>query len=294
MENDVTIKSIFFILLKKIKLIFIVSLFMQLLLLIYLLLQPNEFENKVIIKLESQNPDKFDSSDLISISGIDIGSQDTFTSEVLETAKSLDFFEYFIEKRNIAPQIIAAVPSGKDDWLIDENIYDIKSNKWIRDVSFPYSIIPTVKELHEVFFKEHLRIDLDPKTDFIIVRTKHFSPQLIFDWSNYFISDLMEYLREKELKTSKVLLDYYFKEISNSSKYIVNESLPKIIEDKIVNEILAKALPNYKFYFIQKPYKPEFNNNNRFLNFIFFSIFIYILVSAFIFFITINQNEKNQ
>ena len=104
MEKDVTIKSIILILIKNIKYVFAVSLSMQFLLLLYLFLQPNVFENKVIIKLESQNLDSFDSPDLISISGIDIGSQDTFTSEVLETAKSLDFFEYFIKKRNIAPQ----------------------------------------------------------------------------------------------------------------------------------------------------------------------------------------------
>ena len=186
------------------------------------------------------------------------------------------------------------MPSGKDGWIIDDNIYDIKSNKWIRDVRYPYLVTPTVQELYEVFFDEYLRIDLDPKTNFIIVRTKHFSPELIFDWSNYFISDLIEFLREKELETSKILLDYYSNEISNNSQYIVNESLPKIIEDKIVYEILAKALPNYKFFYIQKPYKPEFNINNRFFNFVILSIFIYILVSAFIFFISINKSERNQ
>ena len=56
-----------------------------------------------------------------------------------------------------------------------------------------------------------------------------------------------------------------------------------------MNQIFADALPNYRFTYIQKPYKPQFNENSKILSFLLFSLLIYAFISAIIIYLTLNR-----
>lgn len=295
MDNSITLSKLIDICIKNIKQILLISLFFQFFIALFIISQPNDFQGKVILKIDSDTVDSFDANDLISISGLDISSQDNFISEVYEISKSLDFFEYFVKKRSFEVELIAAIPSIDNTWRVDENKFNSETNEWNRTVSSPLTVIPSTQELHKVFFEDYARIDVDPKTNFLVIRINHFSPELIFKWLKNFSEDLIDYTRKKEQEKSNKLLEFYFEEMeSNSKKYISGISLPSVIKDKIMNQIFADALPNYRFSYIQKPYKPQFNENSKILSFLLFSALIYVLVSGIIIYLSLNKIKLNR
>lgn len=283
-QDQITLSMIFKTVLSKVSLILKLALIFQVPLILWIfLLQKDTYVSSAVIKIEDANQSQLSKGlDLVALSGINV-KEDGAVVDIHEIANSLDFFIYFLDQTDIPVQIVAAVPDGKDSWKIDTDIYDEKSKEWIRDVKYPLSKNPSYLELYEIFY-EYFSISLDPRTDYLKIKVTHFSPEITYYWNKTFIDKLIEYTRNKDSERSKAILDSYTKELSKTQNTSITYDLNEIIINNYLNNIIAAALPNYKFDILRKPYRPEFKENNEIVSIIVFSFIIYILISVVVFF----------
>ncbi len=116
---------------------------------------------------------------LAGLAGIDIGGGEASKTQIaLETIKSRSFFaEYMYEDVLVALMAAEGWDRESDELIINDDIYDPSSQKWIRDAQLPFKKKPSVQEAYEVFISDHLVVTEDQKTGFVRLAVKHYSPK---------------------------------------------------------------------------------------------------------------------
>ena len=93
---------------------------------------------------------------LASLAGISLGGGGTDkTALALEIIKSRAFLETFIIKHNLLVPLIASEKWDRinDELIFDDEVYDVENNKWIREVSFPKTMVPSPWEAYQEFLQ---------------------------------------------------------------------------------------------------------------------------------------------
>ena len=86
--------------------------------------------------------------------------------------------------------------------IYDEEIYDVASNKWLREVDPPRQSRPSDQEAHKVFF-ELLSVSEDKQTGLISVSIEHQSPDIAKQWVELMVSRVSEDLRSKDIREAQ-------------------------------------------------------------------------------------------
>ena len=105
-------------------------------------------------------------SGLAGLAGISLpsGGDEGNSAKAIQKITSLSFFENNILPNIHLPDLMAAKSwNPKTNTLaFDKNIYDTKSNTWIRGFSYPQKQIPSAQQSYKVF-KQHLSLSDDSK-----------------------------------------------------------------------------------------------------------------------------------
>lgn len=291
-DENITITTIFKVVYSKIFLILKLALILQLPLILWLaFIQKDTYISEAIIKIEDTSSSQITNSiDLVALSGINLSSEG-LVSDIYEISTSLDFFIYFLKDTDIPVQIIAAIPDGKNNWRINSNLYDQEKKEWIRKVKFPLTKEPSFQELY-LNFNEFFASSIDPRTDYLKIKVTHFSPEISYYWTNTFLNKLIEYTRERDHKKSQLIINSYNSKLNSIQNKSISKDVAGILTQNYMNDIIADALPNYKFDILKQPFKPEFKENNNILKFITISFLIYFAISVIVFFIYFPKYNK--
>jgi LPS O-antigen subunit length determinant protein (WzzB/FepE family) len=225
------------------------------------LILPNIYESKALlapVNSSSGFPGALGGySGLAGLAGISIpsGGDEGNSAKAMQKIRSLSFFE-----NNILPNIhlpdLMAVKSwnSKTNTLVfDENIYNITSNTWVRDYSYPQQQIPSPQESYEIFKTKHLNLSEDSKSGFISLSIKHQSPFIAKQWTELVVSEVNAFYRQKDKSESEKAASYLNQQISITSLSEIKQVLAQLLQEETKKLTLVEANKFYVFDYIDPP-----------------------------------------
>jgi len=260
-DDEIDLRELFYVLLEGKWIIFSVTSFISIIVLIYSLLLPNIYEAKAM--LVPVNPSSGIAGALGSYSGLAgiagislpaVGDEGN-SAKAVEKIRSLSFFE-----NNILPNIqlpdLMAVKSWNYKTNIlnfDGSIYDTSSNTWVRDYSYPQQQIPSPQESFEVFKTKHLSLSEDTKSGFITLSIKHQSPFVAKQWVELIVNEVNSFYRQKDKIETEKAVSYLNQQVSLTSLSEIKEALAQLLQEETKKLTLIEANQFYVFDYIDPP-----------------------------------------
>jgi LPS O-antigen subunit length determinant protein (WzzB/FepE family) len=260
-DDEIDLKKLLHVLLSGKWFIVSVTAFISCIALIYSLLLPNIYESKAILVPVNSSNDisgSLMSSGLASLTGINLPSKNAGENnsvKAIEKISSLSFFENNILTKIYLPDLMAIKSwNSKTNTLIyNKKIYDVNSNTWVRDYSYPKQQIPSAQESFKVFTKKNLNLIEDKKSGFITLSIKHQSPDLAMQWVSLIVDEVNGFYRQKDKLESEKALNYLNQQISKTSLSEIKEALAQLMQEETKKLTLVEANQFYVFDYIDPP-----------------------------------------
>lgn len=196
---------------------------------------------------------------LAGLAGISLpsGGSDK-TTLGLEIMKSRQFFETFNARHEILVPLMAVKSwdpvSG--ELLVDPEIYDATSGKWLREANPPRKSEPSTQEAHEVFVNL-LSTAQDKESGLVTIAIEHQSPIVAQQWVEWLVEDINEALRSQDLAQAERSIAYLEDQIRSTALAELQAGFFDLIQSQIETMMLAKATPEYLFKTIDPAVVPE-------------------------------------
>jgi uncharacterized protein involved in exopolysaccharide biosynthesis len=227
---------------------------------IYSLSLPNIYESKAMLVPVNSSSGISGAlggySGLAGLAGINLpsGGDEGNSAKAIQKISSLSFFENNILVNIHLPDLIAVKSwNSKTNTLVfDKNIYDTKSNTWIRDFSYPQQQIPSAQESYEVF-KQHLSLTEDSKSGFITLSIKHQSPFVAKQWTELVVNEVNAFYRQKDKSESEKAVNYLNQQISMTGLSEIKQVLAQLLQEETKQLTLIEANQFYVFDYIDPP-----------------------------------------
>lgn len=186
---------------------------------------------------------------LAALAGVNIGgAAGDKTSLAMEIIKSREFLSRFIEKHDLFVPVMAAQGWNRSDnsLVIDNKIYDVDTNTWVREVNPPFQPKPSVLEVHEELLKL-FAISQDKTSRMVKVSIEHYSPYLAKNWVDALIKAINDEMRQRELTQAQRSIEYLNNQIKQTNIADVRTMLYSLIEEQTKTVMLANVRDEYVF-----------------------------------------------
>lgn len=222
----------------------------------YSLNLPNIYQSSALLSPTSKENMTSNYSSLAGLAGINLNSQSGGSNEVkaIEKLNTLSFFT-----DNILPNIFLPDLMAIDYWdaktnsiIYNENIYNIKSQKWVRETEPPYTQTPSSQESFRVF-KNHLSISENAKNNFINISVKHQSPFIAHEWTKMIVEEINNYFRVRDKIEAQASIDYLNMQISKTSFTEIKQAIAQLLQQKTQTLTLIEVNDLYIFEYIDPP-----------------------------------------
>jgi uncharacterized protein involved in exopolysaccharide biosynthesis len=195
---------------------------------------------------------------LASLAGIfGSGSADK-TAFGLEVLRSRKFVSEFIERHDILVPLMAA-----EDWdaksgelKIDPKVYDLATDRWVRDVRPPRKANPSLQEAHKVFM-EILSVSQDKTSGFVTIAVEHYSPTVAKQWVDWLVEDINSSIMQQDVAEAEQAIAYLNEQIESTSLADLQNVFFKLIEEQTKTVMLAKVSPEYMLRTLDPAVIPE-------------------------------------
>ena len=185
---------------------------------------------------------------LASIAGINLSDGATDPTMVaLETLKSRRFIKTFIDNHQLLVPLMATDgwDSTNNSLKIDNDIYDTENQKWVRDVSAPLKPKPSDIEAYELFIEDILSVSQDKKTGLVSIGIEFYSPVIAKQWVDWLVTDLNNYMRDKDLKSAERTINYLTQQLNSTSIADMQTIFYQLIEEQTKTIMLANVRQDY-------------------------------------------------
>ena len=260
-DDEIDLRELFYVLLEGKQIIVSVTAFVSIIGVIYSLLLPNIYESKALLvpvnSSSSISGNLGGYSSLAGIAGISLpsGSQEGNSVKAIQKISSLSFFENNILKNIYLPDLMAVKfwDSKTNTVSHDDNMYDMKSNTWIRDYTYPQQQIPSAQESFEVFKTKHLVLSEDEKSGFTTLSIKHQSPFIAKQWVELIVNEVNSFYRQKDKLESEKVVSYLNQQILMTDLSEIKQVLAQLLQEETKKLTLVEANEFYVFDYIDPP-----------------------------------------
>jgi capsular polysaccharide biosynthesis protein len=260
-NDEIDLRELFYVLLEGKWIIVSITAFVSIIGVIYSLLLPNIYESKAM--LFPVNPSNVISgslggySGLAGLAGVSLppSGGDSNSAKAIEKISSLSFFKNNILVNIHLPDLMAVKSWNlKTNTLAyDESIYNMSSNSWVRDFSYPQQQIPSAQESFEVFKTKHLSLNEDKKSGFITLSMKHQSPFVARHWAELVVNEVNIFYRKKDKLESEKAVNYLEQQILLTNLSEIKEVLAQLLQEETKKLTLIEANQYYVFDYIDPP-----------------------------------------
>lgn len=218
----------------------------------YALSLPNIYKSEVVLAPVAESagmkiPGQL--GGLAALAGVNLGGGNNDKSGLaLEIIKSHEFIGRFIEKYDLFIPVMAAEGWSRetDSLKIDDDIYDEKSGKWVRDVKSPFVPKPSLLETHEEF-EDLFSVSQDKITGMVRLSVQHYSPYLAQKWATLLVLEINEEMRTRELTEANDSIAYLNEQINKTNVADLRAMLFSLIEEQTKTVMLANVREEYIF-----------------------------------------------
>ena len=196
---------------------------------------------------------------LASLAGVSLGGGNADkTTMGIEVLQSRQFFAQFMTDNDVLVPLMASKnwESSTNRLVIDPEIYDVKTNAWVREAKAPRQSQPSVQEAHEKF-KEIITVSQDKETGFVTLSIEHYSPYVAKKWVDTLIVAINETIRKQEVAQAERSISYLKQQIQTTQLAELQVGFFELIQSQTETIMLANASPEYLFKTLDPAVVPE-------------------------------------
>lgn len=203
---------------------------------------------------------------LASLAGIDIGGlgEGDSTAVAREMLKTREFFGAYLYDEVLLNLMAAeSWDRAANAVAIDDALFDVQSQTWVREAESGRQVKPSVQEAHEAFVEEFLSVSEDKQTGFVTVAVTHLSPSVARDWVNLLIKGINEAVRARDVREAENSIEFLNEQRMKTNLVSLTEVFSELIEEQTKTVMLANASDEYVFQVIEPPVAPELKSEPR-------------------------------
>jgi uncharacterized protein involved in exopolysaccharide biosynthesis len=231
---------------------------------LYALSLPNKYESEALLApVQDQGGGLGDMASqlggLASLAGVNLGAGKVDNTVLaLEIMKSRDFIFKFIKKHELTAQLIAVKgwDINSNTLLFDDDLYDSKHKKWVREVEPPLKPEPSLQESY-VEFMRLMSVSQDKTTSMVTISIEHYSPYIAQQWVRWLVDAINVEMREKELYEANNAINYLNKQLKGTQVSGFKDVMYQLIEEQTKTIMFAKVRKQYIFETVDPPLAPE-------------------------------------
>ncbi|MGU5699824.1 Wzz/FepE/Etk N-terminal domain-containing protein [Aeromonas allosaccharophila] len=187
---------------------------------------------------------------LASLAGINLsgGSGPDKTAIAVEIGKSRQFLSHFIRQHQLEVPLLAVIKADKvtGELLVDKDIYDVASKKWVREIPPGKSVEPTDWELVKAF-RDIASISQDAKSGLVTVAVEYYSPESAKQWVDWLVADLNEAMKLRDQTDATSNIAYLKSQLEKTSVADMQKVFYQLIEDQTKTLMLTEVNQEYVF-----------------------------------------------
>lgn len=260
-DDQIDLKEFFNILWHGKRIIISTTIFFSTLGVLASLYLPNIYESKAILTPNDTSGSISRSlqnyAGLAGLAGISIPSEAGKSNymQAIQKLNSLSFFETNFLPTIFLPDLMAfeSWDSNTNKHYYDGSIYDVTTNTWVRNYSYPYKAIPSAQESFDIFIAKHLSIDEDSKTGIITLKVKHQSPFIAKKWAEILVDQVNLFYRENDKSESEKAINYLNEQIAVTNYSEVKMAISQLLQEETKKLALIEANQSYIFEYIDPP-----------------------------------------
>ncbi|EGR4673516.1 LPS O-antigen length regulator [Vibrio parahaemolyticus] len=203
---------------------------------------------------------------LAALAGVNFrGSESSQTDLAVQVMKSRQFIDTFIKNHNLLVPLMASEgwDLATNSLILDSDVYDVTSSKWLRDPNGLRGDKPTAQEIYEKFIKKILIINKDEETGFYTISVKHYSPYIAQQWTKWLIEDINKTMRERAIAEAEQNLTYLNIQLNKTAITDMQSTFYKLIEEQTKSLMLAEVQEEFVFKVIDPALVPEAKDTPR-------------------------------
>jgi uncharacterized protein involved in exopolysaccharide biosynthesis len=176
----------------------------------------------------------------------------------LEVMKSRAFIQRFIERRNILVPLMAAEAwdASSGELVINERIYNVGTNTWVREANPPKKAGPSAQESYRAF-SGLFTVSQDTGSGFVTFAIKHVSPVVAQQWVTWFIEDVNDAMRDDDVREAERSITYLKDQVEATSLADLQSMFFELIQKQTETIMLAQVRSEYLFKTIDPAIVPE-------------------------------------
>ncbi len=253
-DDEIDLRELFFVVWKGKWLIILITAIFAIGAVTFALLQPNIYKSSVLLAPASGESNQMGAlasqfGGLASFAGINLGSGSTSSTDLaIATLKSRKFLTAFVNRHNLKVALFAA-----DKWdestgelLVDDEMYDVKSNIWIREVESGKSPEPSDWEVYKLF-SQLVVISSDKETGLVTLSIELISPILAKQWVEWLILDLNQEMRRAESEEVERNISFLQSQLELTKLADMRTIFYQLIEDQLQTKMLLQVKTEYTF-----------------------------------------------
>ena len=196
---------------------------------------------------------------LASLAGINLGGGGTDkTGLALEVLKSRIFLENFISKHQLLLPLMAVEnwDINSDTLIYDDEIYNVETKTWTREVKAPKKSQPSQWEAYQEF-KDIFSIMTDKETGMVTLAIEHYSPEVATQWLLWLVNDINIAMREQDKADAQRSIDYLTAKLKETQLADMQTVFYQLIEEQTKTIMLAEVSQEYVLKTIDPANAPE-------------------------------------
>jgi uncharacterized protein involved in exopolysaccharide biosynthesis len=196
---------------------------------------------------------------LASLAGISLGGGGTDkTALALEIIKSRAFLEAYIIRHDILVTLMSAKKWDRvnDKLILDNEIYDISKQTWVREVSYPKTTKPSPWEAYQRLLKL-ISVSQDKTTSLITIDIDFYSPKIAKQWLMWLINDVNHFMSEQDENEAQASIDYLANQLQKTEVSAMETVFYQLIEEQTKNMMLTKVSAEYVLKTVDPAQVPE-------------------------------------
>ncbi|MEO0576281.1 MAG: Wzz/FepE/Etk N-terminal domain-containing protein [Pseudomonadota bacterium] len=203
---------------------------------------------------------------LAGLAGVNLGGGDSVDKVALglRTLQSRQFITEFIQRYDLLVPLMAAKgwDASSDELIIDTDLYDSSSGEWVREVSYPYTRVPSLQEAYGRF-SGLLAVSENSDDGFVKIAIEFYSPSVAKQWTEQLVLDLNTFVQKREIAEAESAIGYLNEQIDQTPVNELRQVFYGLIEEQIKKAMLANVTSEYLFRVIDPAVIPQFKAKPR-------------------------------
>ena len=271
-DDEIDLRELFTVLWDGKGLITLITGFAAVCAVLYALWLPNIYESKALLAPNDESGAgglaglAKQYGGLASLAGINIGGGGGGATKSLKAQQkitSLDFFtRHLYETVVVDLMAVDYWEAASGELVYNPELFDNKSQKWLRKARYPQQAKPSAQETHKAFLSV-LTLSEDAKTSLVTLSVKHVSPIVAQGWVELVINAVTEELRGKDVDEARGSIAFLEEQRLQTSLVSLDEVFAQLIEEQTKTIMLANVSKDYVFEIIDPPVVPELNSEPK-------------------------------